>query len=135
MTRDQRRGGKQRGGKQDRATFTDVEPPSPSPPEALEARPAPPPDSIEFEWDEEKAEINRKKHGVTFEDARTIFGDLRTLTVPDRMHSDEEERSITLGMSTAGHVLVVVHTERGRKIRLISARLASPGERRTYEAG
>jgi uncharacterized DUF497 family protein len=99
------------------------------------APPQPAPDSIAFEWDEEKARINAKKHGVAFDEARTVFGDPRTLTVPDRRHSDEEDRLVTLGMSFAGHVLVVVHTDRGRMIRLISARRASPGERRKYEEG
>ncbi len=85
------------------------------------AAPVPLPDSIDFEWDEDKATINQRKHGVPFAEARTVFGDPRTLTVPDPLHSQEEYRLITLGMSADGHVLVVVHTDRGRKIRIISA--------------
>jgi uncharacterized protein len=142
MTRDQRRGGKGSDGRRKRSTSEGVGLPSPSPPKAVETPPSeeqlmrtPPANSIVFEWDEKKAQINLKKHGISFEEARTIFGDPRTLTVFDRLHSQEEDRSITLGMSTEGHVLVVVHTDRGRKIRLISARRASPGERRAYEKG
>jgi uncharacterized protein len=86
-----------------------------------------------FEWDSEKAEANLKKHGVSFEEAETIFFDPLSLTIPDPLHSEKENRFIITGFSNQQRQLVVVHTDRGDKIRIISARLATPGERRKYE--
>lgn len=86
-----------------------------------------------FDWNPEKAEANLKKHGVSFEEAETVFSDPFSLTVPDPKHSDEENRFITTGFSEDERQLVVVHTDRGDKIRIISARLATPSERRKYE--
>ena len=70
---------------------------------------------IPFEWDEEKAEINLKKHKVGFEEAKSVFGDPFSITVYDPDHSKEEQRFIDIGKSTGGKLLVVVYTERGSK--------------------
>lgn len=86
-----------------------------------------------FEWNPEKAEANLKKHGVSFEEAITVFLDLLSLTVADPLHSTEENRFVINGFSERERQLVVVHTDRGDKIRIISARLATPNERRKYE--
>lgn len=86
-----------------------------------------------FDWNPEKAEANLKKHGVSFEEAETVFSDPFSLTVPDPKHSDEENRFIITGFSDNQRQLVVAHTDRDDKIRIISARLATPGERRKYE--
>ena len=91
--------------------------------------------SLTFEWDEEKAKRNVRKHKVSFEEASTVFADPLSLTIPDPLHSEEEDRFVTMGMSIKGRLLVVVHTERGDIIRIISARLATPRERRDYERG
>jgi len=88
---------------------------------------------LNFEWDANKAKSNLAKHRISFEEASTIFGDPRSLTIPDPMHSDLENRFITLGASHRGKLLVVVQTERGDNIRIISARIASRRERRNYE--
>ena len=89
--------------------------------------------ALNFEWDANKAKSNLGKHGISFEEASTIFGDPRSLTIPDSMHSELENRFITLGTSHRGKLLVVVYTERGDSIRIISARVASRRERRHYE--
>lgn len=89
--------------------------------------------SLQFEWDEAKATANLRKHDVSFEEAITIFSDPRTLTIFDVEHSDEEDRFIDIGLSASGRVLVVVYTERGERIRIISCRKATPIERRQYE--
>jgi len=88
---------------------------------------------LTFEWDERKARSNLGKHGVSFEEAATIFGDRLSLTIPDPEHSLTEERYITMGKALTGKLLVVVHTDRGDNIRIISARRASQRERRFYE--
>ena len=88
---------------------------------------------LNFEWDERKAKSNLAKHGVNFAEASTVFGDPLSLTIPDPAHSQAEERFIILGTSFAGKLLVVVHTERGDNIRIISARRASRREKRDYE--
>lgn len=87
----------------------------------------------EFEWDEEKAKKNLKKHGVSFEEAATIFNDPRIATIFDPDHSEDEERFVSLGMSFIQRLLSVVHTKRGKRSRLISARKATKAERKTYE--
>ena len=89
--------------------------------------------AIPFEWDEEKAEINLKKHKVGFEEAKSVFGDPFSITVDDPDHSKEEQRFIDIGKSVSGIFLVVVYTERGNKIRIISCRKVTPTERRKYE--
>ncbi len=86
-----------------------------------------------FEWDEEKAESNLRKHGISFDEAQSVFTDYLSIAVPDPEHSLNEERLIILGMSNKHRLLVVSYTERGRKIRLISARKAARVERRKYE--
>ena len=89
---------------------------------------------LTFEWDEKKARSNATKHGVRFDDASTVFADSLSLTILDPTHSSHnEERFVTIGQSHRGKLLVVVHTDRGDNIRIISARPASRRERRTYE--
>jgi len=90
---------------------------------------------LTFEWDRAKAAANLQKHGVSFEEAATIFGDPLSLTVTDALHSEGEERFVTVGQARTGKLLVVVHVERGDAIRIIGARTATPKERRTYESG
>ena len=89
--------------------------------------------SLIFEWDGQKAKQNLEKHNVSFEEATTVFGDPLSLTIEDPLHSTDEERFVIVGESVRRRVLVVVHTERGDHIRIISARLATRRERRTYE--
>ena len=91
--------------------------------------------SLQFEWDETKAIANERKHDVSFEEAVTIFGDPDSLTIFDAEHSDKEDRFIDIGLSASGRVLVVVHTERGTRIRIISCRRATRAERKQYEHG
>ncbi len=91
--------------------------------------------SLEFEWDKDKAKTNLNKHGVTFEEASSIFGDPLALTIPDPQHSVEEDRFVTLGESHRNRLLVVVYTDREDKIRIISARVATRQERKNYEKG
>lgn len=86
-----------------------------------------------FEWDNEKAAINLCKHGVEFEEAKTVFEDPFALELSDDVHSDEENRWVVLGLSLLARVLLVVHTERSERIRIISARQATPFERAEYE--
>ena len=86
-----------------------------------------------FEWDDNKSRANIKKHGISFEEARSVFSDPLSITVADPEHSEEEFRFIDIGMSERSRLLVVSYTERGRNIRIISARLALPVERRCYE--
>lgn len=86
-----------------------------------------------FEYDDRKAWINQKNHRVSFEEAMTVFTDILSITIPDILHSDEEERRIIIGQSIKRRLLVVVHIERGEKIRIISARKATAHERKQYE--
>ena len=86
-----------------------------------------------FEWDKRKAETNLRKHGLSFEEAQTVFTDPLAITLPDPDHSEGEERFIDIGMSDNRRVLVVGYTERGMRIRLINARQASAKERKQYE--
>lgn len=88
--------------------------------------------ALEFEWDPEKAETNGTKHGVSFEEAMTVFGDPLGRLVDDPEHSQEEERFVLFGRSSAGRLLAVMHTERGRALRIISAREMTPKERKQY---
>lgn len=88
--------------------------------------------ALTFEWNQAKALENERKHGVTFEEASTSFGDLRSLTIADPDHSDAEDRYVLLGMSFSGRLLAVVHTERGVNIRIISARPATRREAAAY---
>ena len=88
---------------------------------------------LTFEWNAAKAASNLAKHGVSFEEAATVFGDPLSVTIFDPAHSQTEERFIILGRSHLDKLLVVVHTERGDNIRIISARHASRRERKCYE--
>ena len=88
---------------------------------------------LTFEWDANKARANLVKHQVSFQEATTVFGDAVSLTIPDPAHSQAESRFIILGRSYLDRILVVVHTERGDNIRIISARPASRRERKNYE--
>ena len=90
---------------------------------------------MQFEWDLAKASENLAKHGVSFEEAATVFRDTLSVTGADPDHSVDEERFIIFGASTSGRLLVVAHTERGDIIRIISARLVTSGERKIYEEG
>jgi uncharacterized DUF497 family protein len=90
---------------------------------------------IIFEWDEDKARQNLKKHSVSFNEAITVFADPLSLTIPDPSHSEEEERFVIMGASHTLRQLVVVYTERGERIRIVSARVATSNERKKYEAG
>ena len=88
-----------------------------------------------FEWDEEKAIRNEAEHGVTFEEAKTIFNDPFAMTVSDPDHSDEEERWLDIGLSTRGGLLVIWYTERSERIRIIGSRKATKSEERAYAHG
>lgn len=88
---------------------------------------------LRIEWDEVKAVANFNKHGLSFDEAQTVFGDPDTITLFDDQHSDFEDRFIDIGMSAAGHILVVIYTENTERIRIISCRRALPKERRQYE--
>lgn len=90
---------------------------------------------MEFEWDERKAQRNLRKHGISFHEAATVFGNPLAVTFLDPDHSEEEGRCVTFGLSQLNRVLVVAHTERGRTTRIISARLMTRKERRIYESG
>jgi uncharacterized DUF497 family protein len=90
---------------------------------------------VEFEWDDKKARANVAKHGVTFHEAASVFGDSLALTFPDPDHSTREDRFLTFGQSISGRLLAVIHTARGASIRIISARPATRRERKIYEEG
>jgi uncharacterized protein len=90
---------------------------------------------MEFEWDDDKAEANERKHGVSFPEAQTVFADLLALTGYDPDHSHDEDRYITMGTSLEGRLLVISHTDRAEHVRIISARTASRKERKDYEDG
>ena len=89
--------------------------------------------ALEFEWAPAKAESNSKEHGVSFDDATTVFRDTLSITISDPDHSDSENRFIDIGMSHRMELLVVSYTERKDKIRIISARRATRAERKNYE--
>ena len=86
-----------------------------------------------FEWDADKARDNEQKHGVSFVEASEVFDDDHSSSVPDPDHSSDEERYLIFGVSKQDSFLVVSYTERGDRIRLISAREMTPRERRAYE--
>jgi uncharacterized protein len=89
--------------------------------------------SLQFEWDEQKADLNATKHGVSFTEAKTVFADLGSITIDDLEHSIDEDRYIEIGISDRGRLLVVVYTECGGFIRIISSRCATNREIRIYE--
>ena len=88
---------------------------------------------MRFEWDARKAESNLKKHGISFDEAVTVFYDPLAATFADLEHSDEENRFLTIGHSGQGRLLVICHVDRLSTLRLISARRATSGERRRHE--
>jgi hypothetical protein len=89
---------------------------------------------VQFTWDSQKAAGNLRKHGVAFEEASTVFGDPLALTIPDVAHSVGEQRFVTVGRSAHQRMVVVVHAGRNDTLRIISARLATPRERRDHGA-
>jgi uncharacterized DUF497 family protein len=88
---------------------------------------------VEFEWEPKKAAQNLRKHGVSFHEAASVFGDMLGTTVPDPDHSLDEERYLTIGMSERRRLVIVAHTARGERIRIISARTLTRTEREVYE--
>lgn len=90
---------------------------------------------MEFEWDAAKAASNLSKHNVSFHEAQTVFGDPLATTILDPENSIGEERWLTAGVSSQGRILIVSHTNRSPKIRIIAARETTPRERRIYESG
>lgn len=87
---------------------------------------------MKFEWDPDKAARNAAKHGVSFHEAATIFGDPLAITFSDPDHSEDEDRFLTFGTSSEGNLLIVSHTDRGDTTRIISARMTTRKERRFY---
>lgn len=90
---------------------------------------------VEFEWDPDKADGNLRRHGVSFYEAATVFGDPLSITVPDPDHSFDESRYVIVGLSQSRRYLIVSHTERGGRIRIINARELTRDERSAYEEG
>ncbi|WP_133511139.1 BrnT family toxin [Candidatus Thiosymbion oneisti] len=90
---------------------------------------------MDFRWNPQKADINSKKHGVSFEEASTVFGDTLSTTYPDPEHSVQEERYVIIGLSSGNRILVISHAYRGETIRIISARQATKREQNFYEYG
>ncbi len=90
---------------------------------------------MKFSWDPKKAAANLKKHGVSFEEASTVFHDTLSITGSDPDHSGQEQRFVTFGNSSQDRLLVVAHTDEGKTIRMISARLVTRQERGIYEEG
>ena len=90
---------------------------------------------LEFEWDEKKASLNETKHGVGFDEATTVFGDPLAITYSNPDHSDNEHRFLTFGQSQSYRLLIVAHTDRSKRVRIISARLMKKSERKIYEEG
>ena len=90
---------------------------------------------MEFEWDLEKATKNERKHNLSFHEGATVFGDPFAITFPDPDHSVDEERFLTFGLSRLNRLVVISHTQRAGKTRIISARLMTRRERRIYEEG
>jgi uncharacterized protein len=89
--------------------------------------------SLLFEWDHKKAHSNFAKHGVSFDEAGTAFWDTLSKTIRDPLHSEDEDRFVLIGHSYRNRLIIVVHTESGDRIRIISARLAAGAERKRYE--
>jgi len=90
---------------------------------------------VEFKWDQRKANSNLKKHGISFQEAATVFGDALSMTFDDPDHSINEHRLLTFGLSRTGKLLIISHTERSKSMRIISARLMTKQERQIYEQG
>jgi hypothetical protein len=90
---------------------------------------------MEFEWDKDKAAANLRKHGFSFKEASSVFGDPLAITFQDPAHSVGEHRFLTFGVSLNGLLLVVSSVDRGKRTRIISARQATRAERKIYEEG
>jgi uncharacterized DUF497 family protein len=90
---------------------------------------------VNYEWDASKAKTNLRKHGVSFEEASTVFLDPLAITFPDPDHSDEDDREITIGLTTKNRVVFVSHCPRGDRTRIIGARRTTRKERKQYEEG
>jgi hypothetical protein len=90
---------------------------------------------VRFQWDPKKAASNLRKHGVSFEEATTVFGDPLAATVSDPVHSSKESRFVTIGQSANSRLIVVVHADREDDIRIISARTAATREKKKYAEG
>jgi uncharacterized protein len=90
---------------------------------------------VQFEWDREKAGLNLAKHGVSFDEAATVFGDPLAITIDDPDHSQEEQRFLTTELSKAQRLIIVSYTDRNGRLRIISARVAASAERKQYERG
>jgi uncharacterized protein len=88
--------------------------------------------ALQFEWDAQKAKLNYKKHGVSFDEAKTVFNDPYSITTLDSENSAKEDRFIDIGLSTQGRLLIVVYTERKERIRIISSRNATKREIQIY---
>jgi uncharacterized DUF497 family protein len=89
---------------------------------------------MKFTWDRRKKRANLEKHGVSFVEASTVFGDPLAASIPDPDHSEGEARFVTMGYSSSNRLIVVSHTEEGDTVRIISAREATSHERKTYES-
>jgi hypothetical protein len=90
---------------------------------------------VQFEWHTEKAQENLIKHGISFDDAATVFGDPLAVTIDDPDHSQEEQRLLTTGLSQRQRLIIVAHTDRDGRVRIISVRDVTPAERKQYESG
>jgi uncharacterized DUF497 family protein len=90
---------------------------------------------MKFEWDPRKDRLNRREHGVSFEEAATVFGDRFALSWEDQAHSEGEYRTLTLGYTDRERLVIVAHTEREDRARIITARIATSKERQLYESG
>jgi uncharacterized DUF497 family protein len=91
--------------------------------------------SLLFEWDDDKSDSNQTKHGISFVEAASVFNDDLGILSSDPTHSLGEDRFLLIGVSLERRILIVVHVERSERIRIISARAATPRERRDYEQG
>ncbi len=91
--------------------------------------------SLKFEWNTKKAKRNIANHGISFDEAATAFSDSLSITFDDPDHSEEEKRFITIGMTSSGNLIMVSHTDRNDRIRIISARKLTRKERKQYEKG
>ncbi len=90
---------------------------------------------MEFAWDPKKAASNLRKHGVSFNEAASVFGDVLSIAVPDPDHSLEDERFILVGLSQFGRLLIIAYSDQSKRVRLISARELTSHERKAYEEG
>ena len=89
---------------------------------------------MQFEWNREKARKNLIKHKVSFDEAATVFGDPLAITIDDPDHSQEEQRFLTTGMTKRQRLIIVAHTDREGRVRIINAREVTPTERNQYES-